>query len=155
MSKLRIAALLLPCAISAAAPGDTKKSEFNLFNPTPPDLMRELNTDRPDKTESPYTVDAGHFQLEMDILNYAYDRHTVARDQTRFERVSIAPLNLKLGLLNNVDFQLGIESYSSIRAHDFSTGAVETHRGFGDLVPRMKINLWENDGGKTAAGIIS
>src|SRR6266850_2601485 len=155
MSKFTIAALLALWAISSAAFAERNKSEFNLFNPTPPDLMREFATDRPDKTESPYTVDAGHFQLEMDILNYGYDRHTLARDQTRFERVSIAPLNLKLGLLNNVDFQLGIESYTSIRAHDFSTGAVETHRGFGDLVPRMKINLWGNDGGKTAAGIIS
>ena len=103
--------------------------------------MRELSADRPDKTESPYTVDAGHFQIEMDLLSYSYDRHTPARDQTRFERVSIAPLNLKLGLLNNVDFHLGIESYTSTRAHDFATGSVEAHRGFGDVVPRLKVNL--------------
>src|SRR5256885_9928210 len=43
----------------SAALADKNKSDFNLFNPTPPELMREFNTDRPDKTESPYTVDAG------------------------------------------------------------------------------------------------
>ena len=37
--------------------------------------MREMSTDRPDKTESPYTVDAGHFQVEMDVLTYSYDRN--------------------------------------------------------------------------------
>lgn len=28
--------------------------------------MRDFETDRPDVTESAYTVDAGHFQLETD-----------------------------------------------------------------------------------------
>src|SRR4051812_28444772 len=130
------------------------KSEFNLFHPTPGSLLREFTTDRPDQTESPYTVDAGHFQLEMDILNYGYDRYTPLRDNTRFEHVSIGTLNLKVGLLNNVDLQLGIDSYTSIRAHDRATGAVETHRGFGDIVPRVKVNLWGNDGGPTAGGLI-
>jgi hypothetical protein len=48
------------------------KSEYNLFNPTPLAAMRELSPDRPDKTESPHTVDAGHFQLEMDFVNFTY-----------------------------------------------------------------------------------
>jgi len=58
-------------AISALA-GETKvdKSQFHLFHPTPDALMREMATDRPDKTESAYTVDAGHFQVEMDLLSY-------------------------------------------------------------------------------------
>ncbi len=45
------------------------KSRYHLFNPTPVGRMREMSTDRPDKTESPYTVDAGHFQWEMDLAN--------------------------------------------------------------------------------------
>jgi hypothetical protein len=130
------------------------KGQYTLFNPTPPGLMRELSPDRPDKTESPYTVDAGHFQLEMDVLSYAYDRYTPLRDETRFERVSIAPMNLKMGLLNNLDLQLGIEPYNSTRARDFGTGRVEKHRGFGDIIPRIKLNLWGNDGGKTAGGVM-
>jgi hypothetical protein len=31
--------------------------------------MRELSADRPDKTDCPFTVDAGHFQVEMDFAN--------------------------------------------------------------------------------------
>jgi hypothetical protein len=49
-----------PAAVAATGPAD--KSAFSLFNPTPRELMREMSTDRPDTTESPYTVDAGHFQ---------------------------------------------------------------------------------------------
>ena len=63
---------LVPVVVVQAAEGDAPapdKSHYHLFNPTPRELMREFNTDRPDKTESPYTVDAGHFQFEMDVLN--------------------------------------------------------------------------------------
>src|SRR5262245_66185319 len=50
------------------------KSIYDLFHPTPNELMREMSTDRPDQTESPYTVDAGHFQVEMDLVSGGFDR---------------------------------------------------------------------------------
>jgi hypothetical protein len=31
--------------------------------------LHELSTDRPDRTESPYTVDRGRVQVEMDFAN--------------------------------------------------------------------------------------
>src|SRR2546425_12662784 len=63
------------------------KGKYTLFNPTPRELMREMNTDRPDKTESPFTVDAGHFQIEADILNYTYDRYNPARTRSEERRL--------------------------------------------------------------------
>ena len=69
--------------------------------------MRELSTDRPDQTESPYTVDAGHVQVELDLVNYTYDRAAGSTTET----LTIAPLNAKLGLLNNVDLQFVVDSY--------------------------------------------
>jgi hypothetical protein len=50
------------------------KSRYNLFNSVPVEFMRTLSTDRPDKTESPYTVDAGHFQVEMDFASATFDK---------------------------------------------------------------------------------
>ncbi len=128
------------------------KSGYHLFNPTPRAQMRELSTDRPDQTESPYTVDAGHFQLEMDFLNYTYDRHSA--DGVRTEIWNIAPVNLKVGLLNNVDLQIVVDNYVATRTKDPATGAVESASGFGDITARLKINLWGNDGGTTALGIM-
>ena len=136
---------------TAAAPD---KSIYNLFNPTPRELMREMSTDRPDKTESAYTVDAGHFQIEMDVLNYAYDRDNGLPGDTRVENVAIAPMNLKLGLCNYADFQLILETYRSVRTHVRATGVVEQKRGFGDIIPRLKVNLWGNDGGPTALAMM-
>src|ERR1039458_2338197 len=61
-----------------AVPPD--KNGYNLFNPTPDEYMREMSPDRPDKTDSPFTVDAGHFQLEMDYANFTYDRDQLIKD---------------------------------------------------------------------------
>src|SRR5438093_4618914 len=117
----------VPAAVAADSEANPSsgpdKSEYNLFNPTPFELVREMTTDRPDKTESPFTVDAGHFQIEADILHYTYDRYNPAHTDTRIETVSIAPMNLKVGLRNGVDLQLVLETYTSVRAHDIPTGA--------------------------------
>src|SRR5205814_5062766 len=48
------------------------KSGYNLWRPVPDSLLREMATDRPDKTESAFTVDAGHYQIEMDVLSYRH-----------------------------------------------------------------------------------
>jgi hypothetical protein len=131
-----------------------EKEEYHLFNPTPGALMREMSTDRPDKTESPYTVDAGHFQIEMDVLSYAYDRDNGLPGDTRVESVSIAPMNLKVGLCNRADLQLVLETYTSVRTHVRATRQVEKQRGFGDIMVRVKGNMWGNDGGGTALALM-
>ena len=79
------------------------KSAFNLFNPTPTEYLRAMDRDGPGTTESPYTVDAGHFQVEMTLVDYTYDREPFDAMTKRFEAWEIASMNLKLGLLNQLD----------------------------------------------------
>jgi hypothetical protein len=153
-----VAAMLYGTTADAAQkPGEPPKpdkSKYHLFNPTPGDLMREMSTDRPDKTESAYTLDAGHWQIEMDILSYAYDRDNGLPGDARVESLSIAPMNLKVGLCNYADFQLMVQSYTSVRVHNRALRRVEKNRGFGDIIPRLKINLWGNDGAATAFAVM-
>src|SRR4051794_31042167 len=101
LSSLAIAAFSATAGLFAADPivapqsperPAVDKTGYTVFNPTPRRFMRELSADRPDVTETPYTVDAGHFQLEMDVLRYGYDRYNSARDNVRREAVSIAPM---------------------------------------------------------------
>jgi hypothetical protein len=126
------------------------KSGYNLFRPTPDALLREMATDRPDKTESAYSVDAGHYQIEMDLLSYTYDRS----DAETLEAWAIAPINMKVGVLNNVDLQIIAESYNIQRTKDRSTNSSARLSGFGDLLLRCKTNLWGNDGGPTALSVM-
>ncbi len=119
------------------------KSAFTLFNPTSRGRMREFITDRPDTTESPNTVDAGHVQLEMSFAQYTYDRDGDAATRTW----CIAPMLLRLGVLGAVDVHLGINPYE--RARTTGGGAEpETADGFGDMYARIKVNFWGNDAGE-------
>jgi hypothetical protein len=126
------------------------KGRYSLFHPTPPERMRELLPDRPDKTESPYTVDAGHFQLEMDFAKFVQDRS----DRVHLRSWNLAPCNLKLGLLNNVDLQLVFDSSIHHRIEDRAARSTTTRSGLGDVTTRLKINLWGNDGGQTAFALM-
>jgi len=151
VAPLCVPALLLTGAGAQAAENSptVDKSEFNLFNPTPPALMRELAPDRPDQTETPHTVDAGHFQLEMDFANFTYNH-----SQNETTRAwNVAPVNLKAGLLNNVDLQFILDDYFHVHTEDRAAGASD-RSGFGDLTTRLKINLWGNDSGLTAFGLL-
>ena len=146
-------ALVLVSTAALAADPLPDKSNYHLFNPTPPALMREMATDRPDKTESPYTVDAGHFQIEMDLATFTYDKHNSARDGTLVRTWNIAPMNLKVGLLNNVDAQFIIQLHTRVRTSD-PAASVTRRRGFNDFITRVKFNFWGNDGGDTAFGLM-
>ena len=130
------------------------KSSYNLFNPTPSALMRELSADRPDKTDCPFTVDAGHFQIEMDFANMTYSQPNSERGNVRFTVVEIAPMNLKVGLLNNLDFQLVYTSYQWEETDNRDTRTIEREAGFEGITPRLKVNLVGNDGGFFALALI-
>ena len=116
------------------------KSGYTLFNPTPRELWRPMSADRPDFTESPITVDAGAVQVELSVIDYARNG-----DQNA---MSVAPFNIKLGLLNNVDLQFVMDPYVN------SDDGMSTNQGISDIQFRLKINLWGNDGGETALGIM-
>lgn len=120
------------------------KSAYNLFNPTPRELLRDLSPDRPDATESPRTVDAGRVQLEMSFMEFGRED-----SGTRTDTYVYVPFNLKIGLLHNADLQLLFDPY--VRVQDRATPDAS---GIGDLTLRFKANLWGNDSGDTALGIM-
>jgi hypothetical protein len=139
---------------SALADDFPDKSKYTLFNPTPRELMREMSTDRPDKTESAYTVDAGHFQIESDLVAYQHDRDTAGGADLRGDRLAFLTLNLKAGLCNSSDFQVVLFPYSRLRTDDRIQGTIANQSGFGDVLTRLKINLWGNDGGASALAVM-
>src|SRR5689334_14412272 len=99
-----LATLSLPAVLLAGeAPAD--KSAYTLFNRTPASQLRELSTDRPDLTESAYTVDAGWWQVEMDISAYTHERDTRDGADATASSLSYGNMNVKVGLTHNIDLQ--------------------------------------------------
>lgn len=136
---------LVPALIAwGSASAETDKSAYSLLNPTPRELMREMSTDRPDATESAYTVDAGHVQVEMSFIEFSRDDGGPREDAFAY-----APMNLKVGLLNNLDAQLMLSPYERLQVE-----GEEDSSGFGDTQLRVKWNLWGNDSGDTALALM-
>ena len=127
------------------------KSQYTLFNPTPVDLRRPYNTDRPSKTDSPFTIDAGVFQIESDVWNWTLDYEKGVRTRTWI----IGNTNFKLGLTNWMDLQLFPQFYVDTRTSGPSFGKPVEHDGFGDTTVRLKINLLGDDGGKLVIAFLS
>jgi hypothetical protein len=139
----------------SAAPSPTPapdKSQYTLFNPTPIDLRRPYNTDRPSKTDSPFTIDAGVFQVETDVWNWTLDEENHVRTRTW---TTPGNTNFKLGLTNWMDFQVIAQFYVNTRTGGSGFGKPVTQDGFGDTTARLKINLLGNDGGKLVIGLVS
>ena len=99
--------------------------------------LRPLSTDRPDTTESPYTVDAGHFQFEMELATWARDGNESA--------FSFMELNAKAGLSDSTDLQVVLPFFTHVEGGE---------EGFGDIEVRLKWNLWGNDSGSTALALM-
>lgn len=106
----------------------------------PSTTLRPLSTDRPDVTESPHTVDAGHFQMEADIAR-------VTRDEG-LTSYGFAHANLKFGLTHFWDVQLVVESLVGLEAPDGYDW------GYGDTTVRTKLNLFGNDAGPLALAVM-
>lgn len=126
------------------------KSQYWLFNPVPDDQLRDFNTDRPPKANSPNTVDAGHFQYETDLVNFAALATGPAQTLTL-----LAPNpTFKVGLANNVDFEVNAPTLVGVRTFNSATNASSTIWGLNDVFIRSKVNLWGNDGGNSALALI-
>lgn len=105
-----------------------------------PQKLRPLSTDRPDTTESPYTVDRGHFQAEFDVARVTMDAGT--------ESYSFMSSNLKIGITSFWEVQLvidGLVGLPTALGHDW---------GAGDMDLRTKFNLVGNDSGPVAIAVM-
>lgn len=111
---------------------------------------RELTTDRPDATESPFTVEAGRVQLEMDAVSYTRNR----LDGVRTTEWVLAPFNVRVGL--TPELEVGVFFTPQLRVTEQPRGGRKTTaKGIGDTVLRAKLNLAGNDGGGTAFGVFA
>ena len=128
------------------------KLGYDLFDPVPDGDLRPLETDRPTKSNSPYTVDAGHFQYEADIVNWTYDHYSYSRTTT--SNVLVTDPTLKLGLTNGTDLEIALAPIDFLRTSDRSNATRGEGNGFGDVYTRVKFNLLGDDGGDYALAIV-
>jgi hypothetical protein len=130
--------------------GNAFAEEYSLFNPTPDDKLRAFTTERPSKTDGIFTVDPGRLVIETSLVNYTHENNNDTKTQgTTYG----AATNFRLGLTENNDVQLIVDSYRQLRVE--SAGAVDEKDGFGDITLRFKHNFFGNDGSKYGLATIA
>jgi|YNPMSStandDraft_2_1061718.scaffolds.fasta_scaffold24751_1 hypothetical protein len=119
------------------------KSKYHLFKPTPKELMREMHTDRPDVTETSFTVDAGHFQFEFDFLNLY--RHPINRNRGETDLLLLNGI-AKVGITDFIDFEIvfSANQWHFPDTRNIQNDSLTSRRGFGDVGLRAKFNLIGN-----------
>jgi hypothetical protein len=119
------------------------KSQYTLFNPTPTDCLREFDPDRPDVTDSPFTVDAGHIQFESSLFSYAFSRPDQQGVVT--EEFDILHTNIRLGITNYAEIDLDVPPLD-IEHTRFPISRFNTWKsGSGPLELQAKFNFYGND----------
>lgn len=131
-------------------PDLSAKSRYSILNPTPLNKLRSMETDRPDVTESSYTVDAGHFQYEGDLSRFTISRNGRTKDR----QLVFNNGTYKMGITNSFDLHVAFESYilSSTTGNPWCKPS--TTKGIGDVVIRVKKNVIGNDSGKFSLAIL-
>jgi len=140
-----LAATATPASADESGPD---KSDYTLLNPTPDADLRSFNTDRPPKANSPYTVDAGHFQYESDIATFG----SGSTDGVKTQAWTVFDTTVKLGLTNTIDAELEITPSESVATDE--AGTTTTVSGIGDTFARLKINVLGDDQGAVAVALL-
>jgi hypothetical protein len=144
-------AFLITLIPSRGKADDLDKSGYTLFDPTPDDLLRKFAPDRPTKGFSVRTIDAGHFEIETDLVNYTYSNSSGARTRSY---QALDP-TFKLGLTNWMDFEVQFNGLQYTESFDgTSPFNFRNATGFGDVFLRSKINLFGNDSGPMGFALI-
>lgn len=136
---------------TTADPDVPDKSGYTLLNPTPDDEMRKFTPDRPAKGFSVRTIDAGHFELEMDTISYTYSKYLGIATRS----VQTLDPTFKIGVTNWADVEVQFNGLQASRSFDPQSGITTEHGGgFGDILLRTKMNLVGNDDGPVGFAII-
>ena len=139
-------------ALSPARAEDPKpdKSGYSLFNPTPESALRDFAADRPAKSYGATTIDAGHVQFEVELFNFTHQKMDGITTHTYVGPNPTA----RIGLTNNIELQLNIAPFVHQHVHDSTLDTSSSASGVSDFFARAKINLWGNEGGRSAFALM-
>ena len=131
------------------------KSQYSLFNPTPSQCMREFEPDRPDLTDNPFTVDAGHVQVEADLVNFSQSRPD--EEGTVTQKYLFGSTDIRIGITNNMEVDFLVQPINAVRTQSDDPSFDDWAAGLDTLEIGAKLNLYGNDTfekpGATALGI--
>lgn len=135
---------LLAWADDADQPAD--KAQYDLFHPVPENALRGMDTDRPNVTNTPHTIDPGHVQIETGLYDASHFHDRTHGSDTVTDTLTLGHINARLGVTDNLEVNATIDSYNWAKSTDNIAGQTTRLGGFGDTVIGGKLNLWGDEG---------
>ena len=136
---------------SSAAEPRTDKNQYNLFNPTPDDLLRPFASSRPDQTTGPHSVDAGHYYLETGTA-FSLGLGATRTDTWDYGQST----HFRAGLTNDIELEFiwgGIDNTRTQKLGSGHTRSDSTITGSDSLTVRTRLILVGNESEKFAFSI--
>lgn len=122
--------------------------DYTLFNPTPKEKLRPLNTERSSKSDYVTTVDAGHIQLETSLISITKNKDCNNGSCTKTLLSTFGDTNnIRIGLTENSDLQIMSNLYMNKRTYDYKNEP-QKQDGYGDTNIRFKYSFSGNKGEK-------
>lgn len=141
---------MMPDAVKSPVT-EEEKHPNNILNPPPTEKLRELISERPDITEGPITVDPGHFIFELSLATFNRGEYETIKTGEKVETMTYGATKIRTGILHDLELQLIVPGYQEV-----SDGTKRKKLpGTEDLIFRTKLNIFGNDGGPLATGIIA
>src|ERR1051326_3754445 len=119
-----------PAGSSNSKPGDSESRSD----------LRPMDTDRPNKANSPHTIDPGHVQIELGAFDWTYSKSRTGSPWQ--SQATFAQANFRVGVLDPLERNLVV---NPLLYADCGGGSSTT--GFGDLTVGGKLNFWGNASG--------
>lgn len=104
--------------------------------------LRDLCADRPGKGSPACTVDGGHLQAELGLVDWAHERGPGSIE----DDLVLGDIALRYGITGSTELRLGWTAYGHIRVKDRATGLVDRDHGSGDVTIGLRQNLRNPDG---------
>lgn len=110
------------------------------------DALRGMDTDRPNVTNTPHTIDMGHVQIETGLFDVAHAHDAAAGSDDSTDTLALGHVNVRLGVLDTLEVNAAIDARDFLWNRDRATGRSTQANGVGDLVVGGKLNLWGDEG---------
>lgn len=131
-------------------------ASHSLWQRTPKELWREVDTDPCHFVEGPYTLNGGRFQIEWGLATWAREETRTAGALTeRREEAGFSAVIVRAGLTPSLELSVTHDGWVHVRTTDVATATSEVVRGWQDAAVGLKYNVWGNDGGRTALGVVA
>jgi hypothetical protein len=106
-----------------------------------------MDTDRPNVTNTPHTVDAGHVQIETGLYDWSHFHDRTHGGDAVTDALTLGHINTRVGITDRFEVNATIDAYNRVNSTDNIAHQTTRFSGFGDTVIGGKLNLWGNEGG--------